>query len=222
MENPNKQFNLSGMYCWQTGFVLKLEVLLHQNTRNSGGSATSCNGNIFQNRGSFSPSKREREKKKAQRKDFRALNKFSFSSLFLLWANIMLFHVYSLGVKKSSTKTLISEGKLEKQFNTKQEYPREENWTNMLLRLKSQNLGSQSWVFRLRKELAVENCKWENLIADFRKNRKVRKTVITSNLFSFKNQHVFRSTVRSFSTMPGLKASACRCTEGRLISDYMT
>lgn len=85
MENPNKQFNLSGMYCWQTGFVLKLEVLLHQNTRNSGGSATSYNGNIFQNRGSLSPSKRERrKKKKAQRKDFGALNKFSFSSLFLL------------------------------------------------------------------------------------------------------------------------------------------
>jgi len=44
MENPNKQFNPSGMCCWQTGCILKLKVLLHQNTRNSGGSATSCNG----------------------------------------------------------------------------------------------------------------------------------------------------------------------------------
>lgn len=58
------------------------------------------------------PPKKENKSKKTQkahRKGFRALNKFALSGLFLLWINVILFHVYSLGVKESLTKIFVSE-----------------------------------------------------------------------------------------------------------------
>lgn len=144
---------------------------------------------IFQKRGSptlknkhHPPSQKENKRKykpkKAHRKGFWALNKFAFSRLFLFWINVILFHVYSLGVKESLRKNIYLRRKLLKNNAiASKNIPGKQIWWKggYTLSLKA-TAHKASQLFRQTKDLPGKTCHQENFITDTRRHRIMKKS----------------------------------------------